>query len=69
MFTFLLYVIVALILLGLFLYLARWAVSYFGLPQPIYVVVVVLVLVLAIWWLASVFPAGGLHPAAIPPRR
>jgi ABC-type nickel/cobalt efflux system permease component RcnA len=63
MLTFMFQVLVAIIVAGLFLYLARYFAAQFGLPQPIMVVLTVVVVLLLCWWLISAFPAAGAHPA------
>jgi hypothetical protein len=51
--------LIALIVAGLFLYIVRWVVTYFGLAQPIVVIVGVSILIAFLYWAWGAFPAGG----------
>lgn len=50
--------VIALLIAGLFFYLVKWAVTRFGLPEPIIVVVGVLILILFLYWAWGAFPTG-----------
>lgn len=64
MITFLFQVLVFLLIAGLLIYLIRWAVTAFGLPQPIVVILSVIILIAFLFFCWQYLPgsAGVGHP-------
>ncbi len=62
MIPFMFSLLIALLVGGLLWYLIRWAINYFGLPQPVLVVVTVILIIAFLYWASGALPSGASLP-------